>query len=903
MISPVLQRLLLNALLAGCLVVDAARSAGEVAITSVPSPLTVAAASYESSVESDGCLTSLKIAGREFLAPGVAVSRGAYFFRGGTLKLPTIERPDATTIASSGNGARAEYRFQDDRVTCRVANESQEPTAFFIVLSKDAATTFEADGRAVAAPVERRCEQAVFAIGEARLELRGIDRLWGPWQGPHQVCEVLLKPGDSREVVLLAGRLSPTERRAASALLKSPAATPLAVFSPQEYQVFQRDSLQEGDCVVDGSATLEAERVEYRISGQSAFGDVDKSWRPARYDRRTGGFSACMKTPAGGWYALEFRALRGDVVVAETKVKHFGVGEVFLGAGQSNSTNCGETPTKQTSGMVASFGGERWKLADDPQLGVADNSTGGSFWPAFGDAMYARYRVPIGVAATGFGGTSVNQWQPDGGLFAGTITRARQTGPGRFRALLWHQGESDVDMPSGEYLAKLRRVILSSRHSAGWQIPWFVAQATYHNMQRPATDSIRMAQERLWTEGVALRGPDTDVLQEEYRDLGGKGIHFNPVGLHRHGQIWAERVAPWLDGQLGLDAAPDPLEPPVSHAWPEADLLFHRDPQWLGSDDAYSIDLGGGRVAWFFGDSFVEPQTPGERRGTTMVRNSVGLQTGYDPTTAEFKAYWSHDGWRPTSYVPDDGEVFSWPGGGAVSDGKLLLFLMKARNAKAFLNFENVGWGAVLLERLDRTPDQWKITKLDAPQNEWEALLGSGGVVCEGEFVYAFSHRANGIQLVRWDRRSAFAGDLSNPRWYDSRSRQWTDQGDLAEPPPPIFSPGQTEFTVHRLKQSNQYVQVQFLGFHQTAMMYRTAPELTGPWSELQPLYAPEELFLGDPEVMLYAGKLHPEQVADGLALTYASNAFQLSRVVDDDSLYYPRFARVKFPSGTRRGR
>jgi hypothetical protein len=41
---------------------------------------------------------------------------------------------------------------------------------------------------------------------------------------------------------------------------------------------------------------------------------------------------------------------------------------------------------------------------------------------------------------------------------------------------------------------------------------------------------------------------------------------------------------------------------------PEADRLFHSDPRWLGADAAFSIDLGGGRVWWLFGDSFVANQ-------------------------------------------------------------------------------------------------------------------------------------------------------------------------------------------------------------------------------------------------------------------------------------------------------
>ena len=39
-------------------------------------------------------------------------------------------------------------------------------------------------------------------------------------------------------------------------------------------------------------------------------------------------------------------------------------------------------------GTVASFNGTAWRLADDPQWGPHDRSQGGSFWPAFGDAMF-----------------------------------------------------------------------------------------------------------------------------------------------------------------------------------------------------------------------------------------------------------------------------------------------------------------------------------------------------------------------------------------------------------------------------------------------------------------------------------------------------------------------------------
>ncbi|HEY6565656.1 MAG TPA: hypothetical protein VIY86_14300, partial [Pirellulaceae bacterium] len=186
---------------------------------------------------------------------------------------------------------------------------------------------------------------------------------------------------------------------------------------------------------------------------------------------------------------------------------------------------------------------------------------------------------------------------------------------------------------------------------------------------------------------------------------------------------------------VGLIASAEPLEVGnanlnlVAEAWPEADAMFHRDPRWLGGDDAYSIDLGKGRVVWFFGDSFGEPTVAGQREGTEMVRNSVGLQTGYDPTTAEFKGYWREEGGKPSSFIPADGENFYWPGGGVIIDGKLLQLSMRVRDAKGDLNFATTGWGAVLLENLEQEPSQWKVQKLVVPQNKFGVLVGSAAVV------------------------------------------------------------------------------------------------------------------------------------------------------------------------------
>lgn len=340
--------------------------------------------------------------------------------------------------------------------------------------------------------------------------------------------------------------------------------------SPRDYQVFQRSSMETGTLAVRGSADAACDTAEVRIEGH-AWQRIPVS-TPCAFDGR-------VSAPAGGWYGVEVRILHQGQFIGAAGVEHAGVGEVFVISGQSNSTNYGEEAQQTHTGMVATFGGRDWRLANDPQPGVQDNSKSGSFIPSFGDAMYEHYKVPIGIASVGSGGTSVRQWLPkgdrfrspptsekfveaagDGGwestgkLFDGMLERIRELGPHGFRAVLWHQGESDAHQAAGheiepaEYQQMMERLIHEMHARAGWVFPWFVAQVSYHSPADPGTPAIRAAQAELWKEGTALEGPDTDALTGEYRQDHGTGVHMSAMGLRAHGRMWAEKVQAWLDG-------------------------------------------------------------------------------------------------------------------------------------------------------------------------------------------------------------------------------------------------------------------------------------------------------------------------------------------------------------------
>ena len=356
------------------------------------------------------------------------------------------------------------------------------------------------------------------------------------------------------------------------------AAAEISLTSPLDYQVFQRQTMTSGSVEIRGAVHTGADRAEARVTGTSVSGTLAGDWVRLKLDKPSGGFEASLDQPAGGFYQIEIRLLRHHKQIADITVPHVGIGEVFVIAGQSNSTNYGEIRQTTETGMVVVFDGERWQIANDPQPGVQDHSTKGSFIPAFGDALYRKYHVPIGVAAVGHGSTSVRQWLPagtpvqvmptmtkfithnsdgelvcDGTLFNGMMDRIHQLGEHGFRALLWHQGESDANqspahqISADQYHDMMAELIRASRKSAAWDFPWITAEATYHTPQDQGSPEFEAAQQSLWREGLALEGPNTDTLGPEYRQNGGKGVHFSDAGLKAHGTLWAEAVERYID--------------------------------------------------------------------------------------------------------------------------------------------------------------------------------------------------------------------------------------------------------------------------------------------------------------------------------------------------------------------
>lgn len=333
-----------------------------------------------------------------------------------------------------------------------------------------------------------------------------------------------------------------------------------------------------------------------------------------------------------------------------------------------------------------------------------------------------------------------------------------------------------------------------------------------------------------------------------------------------------------------------------SLAWPQADGLFHQDPRWLGADAAFSIPLGDGRVLWLFGDTFVSTSAENTRAKSKMVRNTIGVQRGLDPTTARMKFYWRGDPAAPSSFFPEDGDTWLWPGHGMVLGRSLVVFLqrVKATPEGGAFGFTSTGWSAAIIDDVSADPLLWApriVTPESAPRG---IAVGSAVNLIDGSVV-ALAQREPGDHagfLVQWSPDDLLAGRLDAAQWFRA-DQGWVPQAQLgSEGPSVVMANAGPESSLHFDAEKSRWVHVRSEGFGSTTIVRSFALSPEGPWSAPEVVFRPPE---SDRKgVLVYAAKAHPELEAGGaLAVTWATNATDLGKVVNDATLYYPRFARL----------
>jgi len=137
---------------------------------------------------------------------------------------------------------------------------------------------------------------------------------------------------------------------------------------------------------------------------------------------------------------------------------------------------------------------------------------------------------------------------------------ARQLG--RFRAVLWAQGESDVEsgLAAEDGAKRLKQIQKALTGELDFQPDWLVAKSTRHPSaydQPEREEALRSAIDRLWRRDPTIfPGADTDRLLGEKNRAGiGDSAHFSAEGQRRAAWLWFHAIMAHIEHREALAAA------------------------------------------------------------------------------------------------------------------------------------------------------------------------------------------------------------------------------------------------------------------------------------------------------------------------------------------------------------
>jgi sialate O-acetylesterase len=287
------------------------------------------------------------------------------------------------------------------------------------------------------------------------------------------------------------------------------------------WQIFQQNHLGTVDIKISGRWFTHVKRkrpnICFRISkeGTQSAISTDFEWISilAKIDKtvtgdqagKTGTWSIVLKNvPCGGPYRLDTSIGDLDEDAAwrpgGQTIHFFGVGDVFLIAGQSNSVGFGKSPINDPSEIgVHHFGPDKkWELAAHGHLHNP--------WISLAKQLKSELGYPIGLIPTAVGGSPISKWipTPKGILFKKMKETLNQSSKD-IKAVLWYQGESDTSLElRHKYKPQFTRFVTGIRRfTKNEKLPILTVQLNRLHMDEPEPggwDAIREYQRQLSNE-------------------------------------------------------------------------------------------------------------------------------------------------------------------------------------------------------------------------------------------------------------------------------------------------------------------------------------------------------------------------------------------------------------------
>lgn len=358
---------------------------------------------------------------------------------------------------------------------------------------------------------------------------------------------------------------------------------------PTNRIVFQRNNDNFGYINILGNYTQSLDKIEARLTPVLVGQGIATDWTLVQEKPKAGYFAGRIGG-SGGWYKLEIRAMKDNVVLKIITVDKVGIGEVFIALGQSNAQGIPNYGAKgATDDRVNTIDFKNTDVLDPlpenlnfVQLGqnvnVAPQGDGPWCYGELGDRLVKRFNIPVAFFNEGLLLVSVINWR-ESAEGKPTFNFVLDVG-GRFqlpnglpyinlkntlnyygalmgvRSLLWIQGETD-NFPNGllsdVYVENLQKIIDISRQDFNENLTWMVARTSLTYLA-PSNPEIIGGQNKIINKvgNNVFAGPFTDNLQVPRFD----NVHFQNVESNEGISLLAENWDKALDSVFFKNSKP-----------------------------------------------------------------------------------------------------------------------------------------------------------------------------------------------------------------------------------------------------------------------------------------------------------------------------------------------------------
>jgi hypothetical protein len=407
-----------------------------------------------------------------------------------------------------------------------------------------------------------------------------------------------------------------------------------------------------------------------------------------------------------------------------------------------------------------------------------------------------------------------------------------------------------------------------------------------------------------WTDlSILLTMPSADLQAFIARHAQEKDFLQNEAVLQR---ISGERREKTPSLPVGLEgpAVRSDSRPPRLPCLPS----FPLKDGWLGGDGDLSVPLDRARSLWIFSDTFVGKKDQPSRSGCPMVSDTVAIMTCIPNKPPEVEYFWrDRQTDNPKPFFDSSTSRYRyWPCGALIERNVLYIFLTKigpkpGASPGDVFNFKDEGLSlAKIVDPGLSRPDRWKIELIP-----WSGVLDPdswGCLAVEQGFLYFFlkgADKAVLLERVPLDFIEHPQGRLE----YYSDSDVWKGGWDPADARR-IFS-GEAGNSVYYHADLEEWVMVCGPDFMRNTIGIRTAPSLTGPWTDEKIVYRCPESTPGSPgydkDTFCYLGREHIEYYDPAtrtILVTYDSNSVDFGKLASSTRLYVPRVLRVSLDNG-----